>query len=312
MMNTIRTVRQTAIATTCAVLVLVASAGAVASAAASTPNAAPTATDSRMNAGLIAKFEELLKQKGGLPQASAYLYANLGRLTTAQTTIMALHLEEAVSKQLPAMQVRFEPAAIQASIGAIYKKGDTLSELIARTKDAKLKSLLTQARNSGYRLETGEGMFYVVVNYATFNKYAARLTDEIRGYFNVRAAESDARTFNDGALAIGYDQLAERAAAAEAFLKQYPKSLRSTQVKGLFQTYNVVTFYGANNTPLFDDDTKLLRDAAKTGYTKALEKLLPGGGSYVNNLKKFMDALQDNDYKLTDEVAQFRAANIPI
>ncbi|TYP79755.1 hypothetical protein BCM02_101876 [Paenibacillus methanolicus] len=310
-MNTIRTVRTTAIAA-CALLMLASSAGAVTAAAATAPSPAPAATDSRMNAGVIAKFEELLEQKGGLPQASAYLYANLDRLTIAQTTNMALHLEEAISKQLNVTQLRFEPAAMQEAIGAIYKNGDTLSSLIAKTKDAKLKALLTQTRNSGYKLETGEGMYYIVANYATFNKYSARLTNEIRDYFKVRAAESDARTMNDGALAIGYDQLAERAAAAEQFLKQYPKSIRTAQVSGLFNIYNVITFYGANNTPLFDDDTKAMREAAKTGYAKALESLGSADGEYVDNLSAFMDVLKDHDYKLTKEVEQFRAANVPI
>lgn len=310
MMVTIRTLQSTAIAA-CAVLML-ASSGAVAAAAAAPGSASSATTDSRMNAGVIAKFEELLKQKDGLPQANAYLYANLGRLTVAQTTNMALHLEVAISKQLSAMQRRFEPVSIQDAVNRIYKEGDSFGELIARTKDAKLKALFTQARNSGYKLETGEGMYYVAVNYATFRKFSASLTADIRAYFAIRADESDDRTLNDGALSIGYEELAVRAAAADAFLKSYPKSIRTPQVTNLFQLYNVITFYGANNTPLFDDDTNTMREKAKTGYLKALESLGKNDGVYAHNLRAFMDVLEKNDYQLTEEVKQFRTANVPV
>ncbi|MBB3112419.1 hypothetical protein FHS18_004520 [Paenibacillus phyllosphaerae] len=311
MMN--HTMKTWTIAALAALTVTTAAASAsAASTGAAASQAQTQTTDSRMSAGTIAKFAELVKQPGKLAEANAYLYANMGKLTIPQVTTMVLQLEDAIAEQLPAYEKKFETEAVQQAITKIYKKGDTLTELIVKTKDAKLKALFRDARNSGYKLDTGEGMFYLTVNYGTLSKYSSRVQEDIRGYIAIAAQESNRPALRDGALAITYSEVVLRSVQEESFLSKFPKSARASQVKAMFELNETLTFYGANNTPLFDYDTKVIQPLAKVAYLKQLNNLMPDSSPYLNKLEKFMALLEDEQYTLTDAVVKFRNQNVPI
>jgi hypothetical protein len=124
--------------------------------------------------------------------------------------------------------------------------------------------------------------------------------------------ESDQASVKDAGLVIGYQQLVNRALTQERFVQQFPKSNRTAQVRSLFDNYKIYTFYGTNNTPLFDYESKKMQPNAIKGYTALLQYTKTGNSPYLNLLRKFMDLAADNDYKLTKEVEKFRSTNVPV
>jgi uncharacterized protein YdbL (DUF1318 family) len=263
------------------------------------------------SAKMTARYEALLK-KGQLPEAIAYLSAHIGEVSSYPAMIMVLHLENAVKKVLPSMEQRFTKSSVQESIGKVYKFGDSFSDVINRSKDSSLKSLLKEADASGYKLETAEGYYFPVVNYAAFQQFRPYVTDDIQAYIDIMTVESDQASVKDAGLVIGYQQLVNRALTQERFVQQFPKSNRTAQVRSLFDNYKIYTFYGTNNTPLFDYESKKMQPNAIKGYTALLQYTKTGNSPYLNLLRKFMDLSADNDYKLTPEVEKFRSTNVPV
>ncbi|QYR23187.1 hypothetical protein KZ483_09835 [Paenibacillus sp. sptzw28] len=285
-----------------------ASAYAGKSAASMTVNSALGDADS---AKMTAHYEALLK-KGRLPEAIAYLSAHIGEVSSYPAMIMVLQLENAVKKALPSMDQQFAKTSVQESINKVYKFGDSFSDVMSRSKDSSLKSLLKEADASGYKLETAEGYFFPVINYAAFQKFRPYVTDDIQAYIDIMTVESNKASVKDAGLVIGYQELVNRALTQERFVQQFPNSNRTVQVRSLFDRYKIYTFYGTNNTPLFDYESKKMQPNAIKGYTALLQYTKNGNSPYLNLLRKFMNLAADNNYKLTSEVEKYRTINVPV
>jgi hypothetical protein len=284
-------------------------------AAASSPSATASAQSAAAISGTtstktINAFEAYLA-KGQLPAAISYLKAHIDEVATSQATVMVLHLENALKKQLTAIQKRFEQSSVQTGIGKAYKRGATFDYVISRTKDSKLKALLKETRDSGYKLETAEGFFYPVIDYAAFRTYSASVNPDIDDYIAIMAVESDQTKVKDAALVIGYQQLVNRALAQERFLAKYPYSNRAPHIRNLFRSYELLTFYGVNNTPLFEYGSQKIQPNALRGYNGMLTwnnaKLSP----YLTKLQEFMDLVANNENMLTEEVEKYRQSHYP-
>jgi len=256
------------------------------------------------------EFQKMLKKTGQLPAAFNYLKAHIKEVSPYQASLMVLYLENAIIKEQPAMDKRFFADSVQTAIGKAYKMGDSITDVLNRTKDSKLKALLKEAASSGYKLDTAEGMFYTVVDYKALQPFAKDINADIKAYIDIMTVETEKAKLKDAALRIGYQELANRSLAAEKFVTSYPNSNRTAQIKKLLAEYKSLTFYGANNTPLFDYDSKKIQPNAKIGYTNIIGWNDPASSEYLTLLKKFMGVLADNDYKLTTEVEKFRKANV--
>ncbi|MFC4307270.1 hypothetical protein [Cohnella boryungensis] len=276
------------------------------------PYRAVTAAVAAAPSKIVSEYNALLAKPGQLPAAMAYLKAHIQEVSKSQATIMLLHLENAVRKQLPEQQKRFEKASIQSAIAKVYYRGDSFEKVMAKTKDASLKALLKQAASSGYKLETSEGMFYPIMDYSAFKVYVKAVNPDIQTYIELMATESAQTNLKDAAIVIGYQQLVGRAIQQESFLQRYAYSNRAAQVRQLYQSYEALTFYGANNTPLFNYDTKEMQPNAIRGYEAILQRSDIDSSPYLQKLQKFMNVAKENGYKLTPELEKYRKANLPL
>ncbi|MFU1796756.1 hypothetical protein ACM1RC_23040 [Paenibacillus azoreducens] len=248
----------------------------------------------------------LLKSPAKQAEAVSYLEKNIRQATPAQATTMLLKLENAEKANLDAWNNKFFKDSVQSKLMKLMKSGDDLTTLIRKTSDKSLKSLLTSARDSGYRLETSEGMFYLVLDYPRYQKVRSFVTADIQSYIDIMTAETKNPFANDAALSIGWTEVTKRALAQEKFLKSFPKSNRAAQVKELYQQYLNVSLHGLNNTPLFDYDTKKIDPKAKSALAAAVSKGDPSKSGYLKTLKGFLDVLKKNNDTLTPDVEKYR------
>lgn len=256
-------------------------------------------------------FEQLLRQPGKLAQAFTYLQKHIQSIPASQATIMVLHLENAQNQQLDFYAETLYPTSVQTKINQVYKPGDSFTNVISRSSDANLKKLLTQTRNAGYKLETAEGMYYPVINYEKYKVFGKHTTADIRSYIDIMAMESGQAATKDAALRIGYQQLAGRVLAQESFLNQYPHSNRTQAIKKLHDLYFFYTFYGTNNTPLFDYDTGKIHPNAKKGYSFVIQRNMDSKSTYIQKLKAFMTLLDQNGDQRTTQVSTWLKKNVP-
>jgi len=253
----------------------------------------------------------MLKKKNGLPAADTYLESNIKKVTKHHATLMVLQLENARLKALTSMTDRLLVPNVQDKMLKAYQANDSFTKLMERTQDSDLRALLKEARDSGYRLVMLEGALYPIMNYSAFQKYNAEFKEDISSYINIMARETKNLPADDGALVIGYQEILLRTLSQERFLELYPKSNRAKQVQDLLNSYTLYTFYGLNNTPLFDYETNKMVANAQRGYNGVLQRLASVDSEFLTKLNAFMDLVKESKYEKTAAVEKWLQQNVP-
>lgn len=256
---------------------------------------------------LAQEFDKLVKQSGKLPQAIQFIRDHIVELTNEDVSHVLLTLEDAQIQQLAGLVDRYYEGNYQEQLTSAYKMDDTLDDLIGKVSDSALKSLLTETRDSGYMLSTVEGMFSPDMDYTKAAEFTEKATEDTKAYFELRGEESKQAALNDAALVISWEELLKRALAAEQFTVKYPDAIRIQEVHSLRDHYLTTILFGANNTPLFDYDNKIMKPEARAAYEAALDN----AGEYADstimkNLSTFMAAAGKENYKLTEALEKVR------
>ena len=281
----------------------------IAAAASSQTEAKVTTNSSK---AIYTTFQPKLKQKNGLIAADAYLTNRITQVTSHHLTLMVLQLENARLKSLTTMTDRMLVPNVQDKMMKIYQWNDTFTGLMKRTQDTSLQTLLKEARDSGYKLVMIEGSLYPIMNYSAFQKYNANVKPDISQYMNIMAAETKKIPAEDGGLLIGYQEILLRARNQEQFLELYPASNRVKQVQNLLDSYMMYTFYGLNNTPLFDYETNKMVPNAQKGYTSVIQRLATVDSPFLDKLASFMDVVREAKYEKTTAVEAWLDMNVPL
>lgn len=270
------------------------------------PTVAPAAVSSSSASDQIFnRYLTIVQSPNQIGSAIAYLRANISQVSSYQASLMVLHLENALQRNLPILEKKFFPTNVQETIGTVYQLGFSFADVRNRISNNEVKQLLNQASAQGYKLETAEGMYYPIINYSLFREFQSYVGADIQAYINIMAEESKQAAVKDAAIVIGYQQLVRRTVEMEKFVQRFPNSNRAAQIRELFERYQDFTFYGTNNTPLFDYDTKVMQPNAKTGYANILQWVSVDDSSYLDTLGEFMKLVADHDYKETTEVRDF-------
>ena len=149
------------------------------------------------------------------------------------------------------------------------------------------------------------------MNYMDFQKYNSHVKPDIKQYINIMAVETGNLAAEDGALIIGYQEMLNRALNQERFLQDYPKSNRVKQVRTLLNNYTLYTFYGLNNTPLFDYETNTMVANAQKGYKAVLQRNPSEDSDLLAKLGAFMDVVTDAKYQKTSAVEKWLDQKVP-
>lgn len=276
--------------------------------------AAPASVSSQTTSHAEAVYQGALPllASGKLPQAIQYLNGNIYAVGSYRATVLALKLENLHKALLPAWQDKFSSQTVQRKLTAIYKPGISMSGLTSAASDPALQSLLKSAAESGYKIETAEGSFFPVIDYAAYRKYKLYVTADIRDYISIMAAESDLPPAKDNGLIISWADVTARTLIQEKFTLNYPKSNRYAAVKALYQNYVLNTFYGLNNTPLFHYDNLEMDLEAQKAYAGILAKYPDSDSPFLKKLDGLMKLLKENGYKQDDAVLQYLKEQVPL
>ncbi|CAI3117892.1 hypothetical protein MWMV18_MWMV18_03130 [Acinetobacter calcoaceticus] len=103
-------------------------------------------------------------------------------------------------------------------------------------------------------LYQGEGMFTYrrQPNYLV-DVFSKALTADQKEFLTRMAKDNQDIFYNDGALAVSWKELTERALFWEKFIQKYPKSHFIGDAKLLFNEYRYFIFFGLDNTPVSDE-----------------------------------------------------------
>ncbi|WP_440116259.1 hypothetical protein [Paenibacillus sp. QZ-Y1] len=76
-------------------------------------------------------------------------------------------------------------------------------------------------------------------------------------------------------------------------------------------SYTLYTFYGLNNTPLFDYETNKMAANAQRGYNGVLQRLESVDSKFLTKLGAFMDVVKEAKYEKTAVVEKWLDKNVP-
>lgn len=232
-----------------------------------------------------------------------YLDENLDQVSPKNAATMVLGLEQIQKAKLSQWQEQYENEALQQAIGKVYFKDWAPPEFDNIEAD-EVQQLLVDTVNNGYKVETAEGFYFPVIDYAVYQKYSEQLPPDLVAYFEIMKVESDETPIKDAALVISWSEIFQRALRQEEFLKQYPNSSQFKAVKTLLKRYLTFALYGANNTPLFSYDTRQMNPEAKEAFLQL--SLDEEQGAFSHLIKGYLEVLERSQYRLTSEVDVYR------
>ncbi|MDF2531235.1 MAG: hypothetical protein K0Q65_816 [Clostridia bacterium] len=273
---------------------------------------APSVEEPQVNdAAIMEDYKKLIENSVQPKEVFEFLDENAKVLTKENVALIMNDLEKLQKEYLPKLEEKyFESTELQKELIDLYleKKDINYINDTSNIETEALKSLIDETRRSGYKVETAEGMFFPIVDYSAYKSYAQYISDDLKAYIEIMALESDDVPAKDAALVIGWDEVIDRAAKQEAFIKKYADSSKLPEVKQLYNKYLTFTFLGLNNTPLFSYDGNVMAEDAKAVYTKL--DFSANDSEYMQSLKGFMELLKNSNYKLTPEIDKFRKAII--
>lgn len=254
---------------------------------------------------LMDNFKALLqKNEVTISEVMKYVDEHIVAVSPTNASTMVIELEQLQKNKLMKLQDKFgDSEAVQKALIPIYKNGLT-SQGIGSIQNQEVKDLLVESQNSGYKIETAEGMYFPVIDYTAYKKYHNAVTPDIAAFIDIMAVEAEKTPIKDAALMISWSEIIKRAQAQERFIKDYGNSAKVEDMRQLLKRYSVFAMYGANNTPLFSYDTKQMVATAKSTYLATAFDA--NQGAFSKMMKDYLVVLNKNDYQLTAEVQEYR------
>lgn len=252
---------------------------------------------------IISQFEELLEGSANETDIIRYVDNNLIYLSKENASKLVLGVEQAQRKNIEARVEAFSKASIQEQLLKEFDYTYTIDKILTKIDDQSLKEFLTEIRESGYKLLCTEGSFYPIIDYELYKKYMNYITDELKDYIEIMAAESNNTTLNDAAITISWDELTERTFRSEKFINDYPDAKKLNEIKELYLLYVRNYLYGSDNTPTFEYSSKKLVSKVKENYLSL--DLIDQKSKLVEIMKEYLPILEKNGYQRTKEVEKF-------
>ncbi|WP_068618801.1 hypothetical protein [Paenibacillus tuaregi] len=255
-------------------------------------------------------FESYVKKSSKLAQARQYLIKNIGKVSPARATTMVLHLENAQKAQLESVSEKFYPSNVQKVLDSAYRKKKDLSytALLGQIKDSKTRKLLAEARDKGYKVGTGEGMYFLTMDYAGFKQFGRHVTKDIAAYIDIMAEETNKPALSDAAVVISWSELIKRGLAMESFVSKYPGSNRAKAVALAYNGIKFNIFYGSSNTPVYKENSKNEYTTLKPEIRKAYEAAVKQGtknSKLLASIGHVLEMLKKSDELWTKELDRY-------
>jgi hypothetical protein len=250
-------------------------------------------------------FETLLDQENvTVGEVIQYVNQNIDALSKKDAAVLVRGLERIQKANLPLWEKKFDNEALRKELVRVYQENGWRLDDFKGIRDEKLRTILDEAVDSGYKVETAEGFFFPVIDYSFYDQYHQAVTLDLSAYLEIMAAESDQMPVKDAALMIGWEEVLYRALRQEEFIKAYAASTQVEAVEKVLKRYITIALFGCNNTPLFSYETKQMNPEAKKAYLK--RSWDEERGSFSALIKEYLKVLKENEYKLTEEVDEFR------
>lgn len=250
---------------------------------------------------IMDKFAEIVDGNNPL-LIKEYVDENIGKLSQIEGNLMIDSLEKSLLDNLDEVASRLatmdkDRELIDITSDEIFFPEDRVNEI--ENKD--LKREVATIFDTMYKLANLEGDFYPIIDYSRLQEYNNYVTDEWKEYIAVKAMDSENPPLADGALRIGFDNLADRIIKTENYLNKYLDSYRQEEMIDSY--HNKITIYlkGIDNTPIADRGTNMLYTDILDSYVNTSQQ---EGYITASILYEYVEAIEDNNKIIDQNILQ--------
>lgn len=262
-----------------------------------------TVPETRDETQIVADFDQLLGRSPQIGEIIAFIDANVADLSPEKLTTMIEKLEAVQEQGLVGLEEKYNSSEINEKLNEVFSPEFYL-ENFNNLKDEAIKELLNETRAAGFKIDVNEGMYVPVIDYEIYQKYFPKVTEAMKNYLQLMLLESKQPPAKDAALLIKWDELVNRVLLQEKFLKKHGDFKKIGRVKELYDRYAYWLFFGTDNTPLFNRETKVMDQSAQTAYNQAINDNQES--ELMQKLAQYMKLLADTDYQLSDSAENYR------
>lgn len=240
---------------------------------------------------VIEELRDFMEEAEFPKEVVAYVDQNIKNLETETANQMVFELTEYLSNFFVD---NFSVWGNIEKLNAYYEYPQGINpEEITETD---LKKFYNDLIDSGYKLEAIEGMINPIVDYRWVAKYNNHISKDLIDYYELCAIESDELSAKDAGLTITWNELGNRALAAEFYLSKYPNSLASKKAAFRYERYLWMYLLGLNNTPIVDWETNKVTDEVLNSYHQFIED--HKDTATADALANYLKILSDLNYVL--------------
>lgn len=169
------------------------------SASPSGPSASPAASptsEAGNDAALLEAFKEQAQSDLSAAELNKALDDKLAQASPETGDALLREMLAYYDRSLPGMEKKLEAQNVQQALQKL--EWPPTSDQIGQIKDEQARSLVQEAIDGGYKLETTEGFYFPVVDYGKLKRTDPRVTAVTKDYVALLAVESDQKSASDG------------------------------------------------------------------------------------------------------------------
>jgi hypothetical protein len=250
---------------------------------------------------IMDEFRTIVEEgEASVDNIKQFMDENLPVLGELEGNHMLDNLENALKKELDVVNKNIAEFDAEEELMELIGDDFSLSpDMIGEIEDVDLRATVQDAYDNHYKLISREGQVEAVIDYSSLKEYQEKVTDEWKEYIDIMAIESDEPPFNDGALVITFDELAERILRIENYLNRYISGPRQDQLLELYENRLTAYYKGLPNTPIAAYDSGEILDNVYKSYESTA-----ANDGYVTSsmIGEYRIAIRDNDMIVDDSI----------
>ncbi|HHV45420.1 MAG TPA: hypothetical protein GXX53_00720 [Tissierellia bacterium] len=259
-----------------------------------------TSSNTEESDGLLYEFKSIVDSNNEPYVLVQFIDENIKNATEEEAAVMILILEE-VQKEY-----------IQEYTDEIFMEDNQMELLrlsgtelffdeanIGQIENVKLKDIVERIFKGKYKLINMEGGFYPGIDYEKLKEYNRYLSDEIRGYIEIKALNSNKPAVLDAEITISFDELGERLIQTEKYIQKYPQGVKFEEVLRIYGDYLRLYLEGSDNSPIYEYETREIKKDILKSY-----KNMKGNNKLITAkiISKYIDIIEYNKNIIDENV----------
>ena len=174
-----------------------------------------------------------------------------------------------------------------------------LSQNVDDIEDDEIKTLVTEAKDQGYYLASGEGMMFYLVDFTEFARNRDYNSEPMRDLLITLAIDTLEPIAADGGFIVEGDIVAARTYGMGKMLENYEGTLYEKYMAIRFKDHMNMLLMGIDNSPTFNyEDQRIKED-----YIRIFKEIQTLEDNYMAELvTEFMELVSSNDNILDETV----------